>query len=127
MRISGFILVAVGLAWLTLTQFASLLPKAGNYSARLQKLPVQDSYTRQQVRDVVWEVSAFRWSFPEQETYSREQVTNILQTACMNSKQTRDGTAPSVAVPVVLLVAGAFCVGFGFGRDDVKPATESMA
>ena len=121
MRISGFILIVVAIVWLTLTQLAVMLPKAGNYSTRLRKLPVQTSYTREQVRDVVWEVSAFRWSFPELETYSPTQVTNILRTASFNSGQTRDGTAPSVAVPVLILVAGAFCIGFGFGDDKGKP------
>lgn len=122
MRIAGFILVSVSLAWLIMTQLVAAFPKVGNYSSRLQKLPLQDSYTRQQVRDIVWEISAFRWSFPEQEMYSHQEVTNILQIASMNSKVTRDGTAPHVAVPVLLLVAGAFCIGFGFGKGDVESA-----
>jgi hypothetical protein len=123
MRIVGILLMAVALVWLTLEHFAFALPMAGNYSMRLQKLPVQDSYTRQQVRDIVWEVSAFRWSFPDQQTYSRKEVTNILRTASMN-KQARDGTAPSVFAPVLLLLVGVYVLGVSIGNGtDVKPAT----
>ena len=60
MRILGILLVTVGLAWLTLTQLASLLPKAGNYTSRLKELPVQETYSQQQVRDMIWKISAFR-------------------------------------------------------------------
>jgi len=116
MRILGFLLFATGLAWLTLTHLAAALPKAGNLTYRLQSLPAQETYTRQQVRDVIWEISAFRWSFPEQEIYTRQQVTNILWTASMDNPHKRDVSTPPVFVPVLLLVAGAFTFGIGAGK-----------
>jgi hypothetical protein len=121
MRIAGSLLIAIALVWLVVTQLAASLPKAANYSRRIQKLPVQTSYARDQVRDAIWEVSAFRWSFPEQETYSAEQVSNILMTASMNNKPARDGTAPPVFAPALVLVIGAFLLGIGIGYSkDVK-------
>lgn len=126
MRILGYSLFLVGLIWLLLAHLAAALPKAGHLTARLAKLPVQDSYSREQVRDVIWEISALRWSFPEQATYTPQQVTNILRTASMNSKQTRDGTAPSLLAPVLLLVVGAYVSGIGDGkRRNARPSTQN--
>ncbi|HEU5068962.1 MAG TPA: hypothetical protein VFV96_00945 [Verrucomicrobiae bacterium] len=124
MRIAGSLFIAIALAWLIVTQVAASLPKAANYSRRIQKLPVQASYSHDQVRDIIWEVSAFRWSFPDQATYSAEQVSNIVMTASMNNKPARDGTAPPVFGPVLLLVIGAFLLGVGIGYSkDVKQTT----
>jgi len=120
MRIVGLILCGASLAWLLLGQLAAIFPKAGNYSERVKRLPQQDSFTRQQVRDVIWEVSASRWSLPDQETYTREQVTNMLFTTSMTSP--RDFPPPSVGAPVTLLVTGAFIFGLGLRKKDAKPA-----
>ena len=121
MRIIGFTLCFVAILWLVVSQLAVDLPKAGNYSERVKRLPIQDSYTRQQVRDVIWEVAAFRWSFPDQETYTRAEVTNMLLVSSMNSHM-RDYSQPPVAAPITLLVIGTFILGVGFGKHTAKPS-----
>jgi len=124
MRIAGIFLILIACAWLIVTQFAAALPKAGNYSRRLANLPVQETYSREQVRDIVWDISALRWSFPEQDKYSRQEVTNILLVATMNHKAARDGTAPSVMAPAVFALVGTFMLGLGIGKSrNVKRAT----
>ena len=62
---------------------------------------------------MIWEVSVVRWAFPEQDTYTGEQFTNILRTASLNREPTHDGTAPSMVMPVLLMVAGAYASGVG--------------
>ncbi len=117
MRIVGFLLFAVGFAWFAINNLAVALPKAGNYSYRLKSLPVQETYTRQQFRNVAWEICAFRWSFPEEEFYTRQQVTNIIRAASVDSPRKRDvSVPPPVVIPVVLLVVGAFFFGAGIGK-----------
>src|SRR5436305_7410833 len=123
MRTAGIFLILIACAWLTVTQLAAALPKAGNSSRRLASLPVQESYSRDQVRDLVWDISAFRWSFPQQEKYSHQEITNILLAASMN-RTARDGTAPSTIGPALFALVGAFMLGLGIGKTrNVKRAT----
>ena len=114
------LLLVGGLGWIVLTQMSVSFPKAGIYNDRIRALPVQETYSRQQVRDLVWDISASRWAFPEQETYTRQEMTNIVFKATMNSRP-RDGSSPPVLIPAVLMLAGAFMFGVGTGkRQDVK-------
>jgi hypothetical protein len=120
MRILGSLFIAVGLGWIILTQLAAALPKSGNYARRLQALPVQESYSRQQVRDMIWEISASQWYIPEQETYTRQQIERFLLTASMNRGSMSDYPSPPLFFPVVLLAIGAFVLGVGVGSRDSK-------
>ena len=126
MRIIGYLLLGGPILWLIFGELTMALPKAGYLNSQLRALPVHEAYPRQEVKDLIWKIEAFHWSFPEQETYSRQEMTNILKTLIMKSSPARNDFERPIFLPILAMISGAFLVGLGEGlRRDAKVVAET--
>ena len=104
MRLLGFLMILGAFAFPMFFDMMVGMSAAGAASTMLQSSPQQQTYSREEAKDLMWRISVRQELVPDQETYTREQIQFAMTTTIARGARSGWRVVPVIALVLAALV-----------------------